>query len=99
MEPHRFTFLIRAVYDVLSSPANLFTWGKVETPNCSLCSDRGTLEQILSSCPKALGEGRYTWRHNEVLKSIVDAISEGISSCENITNAIAFVKAGVQPRI
>lgn len=31
-ETHRISFLVRAVYDVLPSPANLFTWGKVETP-------------------------------------------------------------------
>lgn len=100
-EPHRITFLIRAVYDVLPSPANLFTWGKVETPNCPLCSARGTLEHILSSCAKALGQGRYTWRHNQVLKPIAEAISKGISSSRqmrNATHAIPFVKAGEQPR-
>ena len=71
-EPHRITFLIRAVYDVLPSPANLFTWGKVETPNCPLCSAKGMLEHILSSCAAALGQGRYNWCHNQVLKPIAE---------------------------
>lgn len=100
-EPHRISFLIRAVYDVLPSPANLFTWGKVETPNCQLCSARGTLEHILSCCPKALGQGRYTWRHNQVLKPIAEAISKRINSSGrvcNTTRTIAFVKAGDQPK-
>ena len=100
-EPHRISFLVRAVYDVLPSPANLFTWGKVETPNCQLCSGKGTLEHILSCCPKALSQGRYTWRHNQVLKPIAEAISKRISRAgrvRNNTRAIAFVKAGGQPK-
>lgn len=43
VESHSITFLIWVVYDVLPSPANFFTWGKVETPNCSLCSVRGNI--------------------------------------------------------
>ena len=66
-EPHRIKFLIQAVYDVLPSPSNLHTWGLAETPACPLCSKRGTLELILSSCTRALGDGRYRWRHDQVL--------------------------------
>ncbi|XP_034552669.1 LOW QUALITY PROTEIN: uncharacterized protein LOC117822130 [Notolabrus celidotus] len=66
-EPHRIKFLIQAVYDVLPSPSNLFSWGMVESPACPLCLKRGTLEHILSCCSKALGEGRYRWRHDQVL--------------------------------
>lgn len=58
-EPHCIKFLIQAVYDVLPSPSNLRVWGKAESPACSLCSKRGTLEHILSCCTKALGEGWY----------------------------------------
>ncbi|KAI7802934.1 polyprotein, partial [Triplophysa rosa] len=65
-EPYRIKFLIASIYDVLPSPSNLFCWGKVDTPLCSLCFRRGTLEHILSCCPKALGEGRYTWRHDQM---------------------------------
>ncbi|RXN33906.1 reverse transcriptase [Labeo rohita] len=100
-EPHRITFLIRAVYDVLPSPANLCMWGKAETPTCHLCPAHGTLEHILSSCPTALGQGRYTWRHNQVLKSIADTISKEISKGgrgSNTTRSVAFVRAGEQPK-
>ena len=57
-EPLRIKFLVQFVYDVLPSPANLHTWGLADTPECKLCQKRGTLEHILSSCSKALGEGR-----------------------------------------
>lgn len=69
-EPQRIKFLIQAVYDVLPSPLNLHIWGKVESPTCPLCSRRGTLEHILSCCLQALGEGRYRWRHEKVLKPL-----------------------------
>lgn len=57
--------------------------GKVETLNCPL-SAGGTLEHILSSCPTALGQGQYTWRH--VLKPIAEAMSKRISSCSHVRN-------------
>lgn len=31
-EPHRIKFLFQAVYDVLSSPSNLYCWGLAGTP-------------------------------------------------------------------
>ncbi len=65
--PQRIKFLIQGVYDVLPSPSNLCIWGKIETPACPLCSKIGTLEHILSSCSKVLGEDRYRWRHDQVL--------------------------------
>lgn len=57
--PKRIKFLIQGAYDVLPSPSNLFTLGKIEKPAFPLCSKAGTLEHILRGCPKALGEGRY----------------------------------------
>ena len=68
-ESHRIKFLFQAAYNVLPSPTNLHTWGLGETPACPLCSKRGTLELILSSCTRALGDGRYCWRHDQVLKA------------------------------
>ncbi|XP_061733213.1 uncharacterized protein LOC133536595 [Nerophis ophidion] len=95
-EPHRIKFLIQAVYNVLPSPSNLFTWGKVETPGCPLCQRRGTLEHILSCCPKALGDGRYRWRHDQVLKDIADAICRGVSHSKSLrpVKSTAFIRAG-----
>ncbi|XP_063054019.1 uncharacterized protein LOC134448252 [Engraulis encrasicolus] len=96
-EPHRIKFLVQAVYDVLPSPSNLHTWGLAESPACPLCSKRGTLEHVLSSCSTALGEGRYRWRHDQVLKTIAEAISTGLAWAKQFhppKKAIAFVKAG-----
>ncbi|XP_063050108.1 uncharacterized protein LOC134444859 [Engraulis encrasicolus] len=100
-EPHRIKFLIQSVYDVLPSPSNLHRWGLAENPLCPLCQKAGTLEHILSCCPRALGEGRYRWRHDQVLRVIAEAISTGISTSKHqqpARQAIAFVKAGEKPQ-
>lgn len=78
-EPYCTRFLIQSVSDVLPRPSNLFCWGKVNTPACPLYQGRGTLEHILSSCPKALGDGRYRWRHDQVLKAVAESINTAIN--------------------
>ena len=99
-DPHRIKFFIQAVYDVLPSPSNLHTWGIAENPACPLCSKRGTLEHILSCCTRALGDGRYRWRHDQVLKTIAEAISAGLAWAKQFRpskKTIAFVRAGDKP--
>ena len=98
-EPHRIKFLIQAVYDVLPCPSNLHTWGLAETPACPLCSKRETLEHILSCCTRALGDGRYRWSHDQVLKTNAKVISEGLVWVKRFRHSkkkIAFVRAGEQ---
>ncbi|TWW77850.1 uncharacterized protein LOC130535078 [Takifugu flavidus] len=98
---HRVRFLVAAVYDALPSPANLHAWEKSETPTCSLCSGRGSLEHLLSSCPKSLADGRYRWRHDQVLKAVAESIALAISTSKHHhapKKAISFIKAGERPR-
>ncbi|KAI4871604.1 hypothetical protein NFI96_026152, partial [Prochilodus magdalenae] len=93
-QPHQIKFMVQSVYDVLPSPSNLFCWCLAETPACPLCQRRGSLEHILSCRPKALGEGRYRWRHDQVLRVIADVISTGISFSRQqqpAKHAITFV--------
>ena len=73
-EPLRLKFLLRSVYDVLPTPANLNRWKLTENPECSLCGKIGTLEHILSSCRTALTQGRYRWRHDAVLRQLADVL-------------------------
>ncbi|GFO43695.1 cathepsin d [Plakobranchus ocellatus] len=74
MVPLRISFLIRSVYDLLPSNANLVRWGKKDDPKCPLCQGRHTTEHVLSSCKVALSQGRYTWRHNRVLQELASVI-------------------------
>ena len=58
--PRKLSFLIRSMYNQLSSKNNLFKWKKERDPMCPLCNKPQTLEHVLSSCKTALGNGRYT---------------------------------------
>lgn len=73
----KLSFMIRSFADLLPSPSNLKLWGSLDSANCSLCNSPDcTLNHILSACPKALSEGRYTWRHNKVLREIADIVDK-----------------------
>uniref|UniRef100_A0A3B3B355 Reverse transcriptase domain-containing protein n=1 Tax=Oryzias melastigma TaxID=30732 RepID=A0A3B3B355_ORYME len=73
MESNRLSFIIRATYDVLPSPANLHLWlGK--DPACPLCTSAATLKHILVGCKICLTQGRYTWRHNQVLRCLANTL-------------------------
>ena len=41
---------------------------------CPFCGNIQTLLHVLSNCSVALDQGRYTWRHNSVLLSVIDII-------------------------
>ena len=72
MKAFRASFTIRAAYDVLPSPANLSQWYG-EDPTCP---SPATLRHILVGCKTCLTQGRYTWRHNQVLRCLA-AVLEG----------------------
>ncbi len=83
MEASNISFIIRATYDVLPSPKNLHQWYG-EDPICALCPTPVTLKHILTGCKTSLIQGRYTWRHNQVLKSLAAALE----SKRNTTNSL-----------
>ena len=99
MEQDRLQFQLKSVYDVLSSPTNLATWGITEDPNCSLCGRPANLDHILTSCQVALKDGRYTWRHNQVLAVLAEALEKYSKRprkrCQKV-KFVNFVKAGEQ---
>ena len=81
MAPLTLSFLIRSMYDKLSSKNNLFEWKKESDLTCPLCNEKPkTLEHVLSFCETTLGNGRYTWRHNRVLKELVKFIKSYMKS-------------------
>ena len=90
MAPFWISFLIRSVYDLLPSNANLVRWGKKEDPK-----GRQTTKHVLSSCEIALSQGRCTWRHNRVLQELAATIStaKGETTLSRI-NALIFTTEG-----
>lgn len=102
MEEGRIKFLIGATYDVLPSPQNLKQWVDGD-PSCPLCSETATLRHIMSGCKISLSQGRYTWRHNQVLKSLAAGIEsrrvQVNSGCNRLESAaIQFVREGEKCR-
>ena len=90
-------FLVKSVYDLLPTPSNKNIWfGSEET--CKLCGENGTLKHILSSCRVALTQGRYTWRHDQVLRQIALFVDAKRKNHNNQPirerNKMQFVKAG-----
>lgn len=49
----------------------------------SLCYILGPA--ILSCCPRALGEGRYRWRHDQVLRVIVHQCCTIVTTCSVVS--------------
>ena len=66
--------MIKSVYDVLGTPANLKRWNLQESDQCVLCdkSPCNLLTKttyILSNYSVALVGGRYTWSPDRVLSA------------------------------
>src|SRR6476619_5466336 len=52
-------------------------WGYTDSAACTLCGAvQCTLHHLLVNCKYALEQGRYTWRHNSVLKCMERALQE-----------------------
>ncbi|GFO47393.1 reverse transcriptase [Plakobranchus ocellatus] len=98
MAPLRISFLIRSVYDLLPSNANLVRWGKKDDPTCPLCQGRQSTEHVLSSCKVTLSQGRYTWRHNRVLQELASVIStaKGEIHPSSTSSAVFTTEGGVK---
>ena len=67
-------FILNSCINTLPTRANLRLWGKSSSDKCPLCGRKETTNHILSSCPVALEQGRYTYRHNNVLREITESI-------------------------
>lgn len=69
------SFIIRATNDLPPSPENLKLWYG-EDPTCSLCGASASLKHILSGCGTSLIQGRYTWRHNQILRELASTLEQ-----------------------
>ncbi|KAL5005358.1 hypothetical protein ScPMuIL_018814, partial [Solemya velum] len=97
MDGQKISFLLRSVYDVLPTPTNLTTWKLNEDPSCKLCGNPANLEHVLLSCRTALKDGRFTWRHDQVLREIAAALDiqrKKKTTIEKGPKFINFIKGG-----
>ena len=92
------SFCIQSTFDTPPSPSNLARWKISPDSLCSLCkSPSATVSHVLSGCKVALDQGRYTYRHDNILSGIVKAIQDFLCSYSPFIfddKTISFVKAG-----
>ena len=78
-------FLMNSCLDILPTQVNLLQWGKVTSDLCKLCLKvdpplqgrrRETLHHILNYCNVSLNQGRFTWRHDNILRYICNSIDK-----------------------
>ena len=62
-------FVLNSSIDTLPTKVNLKQWGKVSSDRC-FCGKRQTLNHILNCYKKSLDQGRYTYRHDNILQYI-----------------------------
>ena len=62
-------FVLNSTINTLPTKDNLKQWGKVTNDKC-FCRKKQTLNHVLSCCKKFLEEGRYTYRHDNILHYI-----------------------------
>ena len=68
-------------------------------PSCCMCGGICTLRHILTGCPTALHQGRYTWRHNTILTVLQSALTQDQAKHSTTTHNlpyITFVKPGAK---
>jgi hypothetical protein len=98
-------FAINAVLNTLPTGDNLKRWGKRVSDICRMCNlnAKQTLNHTLSSCSASLEQGRFTWRHDSVLRTIYDFVScrlrEGFSIYSDLTGQGAGSGGTVPPDI
>ena len=69
-------FLINASIHTLPTQNNLKLWNKSTSDKCKLCDNRDSTLHTLSGCRVALVEGRFTWRHDNIVRYICDSIDK-----------------------
>ena len=67
-------FAMNAGFNTLPTFDNLKRWKKRVNDRCPFCGNIQTLLHVLSNCSVSLDQGRYTWRHNSVLNSLIAMI-------------------------
>ena len=78
-------FLLNSCLDTLPTQANLLQWGKSNSDLRKLCLNsnsslqgrrKETLQHSLNACNVSLKQGRFTWRHDNIVKYICQCIDK-----------------------
>ena len=56
-------------------------WGKSTSDLCKLCKGRETTCHVLNNCKVALDQGKYIWRHDNILAYIASCLDPNKYQC------------------
>jgi hypothetical protein len=70
-----YNFTTRYVNNTLPTLKNISLWKKTTNSLCSACLNPQTLQHVVSSCKVHLEQGRFTWRHSSILKTLAGYLS------------------------
>ena len=73
-------WLLNSSINTLPNKTNLKLWGKIVNDKCS-CGQRQTLNHVLSCCVVSLEQGRFTFRHDNVLYYISKCLDKKRYKC------------------
>ena len=73
-------FVLNSAIDTLPTKVNLKLWGKLVNDRC-FCSKRQTLNHVLNCCIPSLNQGRFTYRHDNVLNYIAQCLDKAKFEC------------------
>ena len=103
LSPSQLGFAMKSLVNMLPTPDNLRRWRYGDFP-CTLCGKpTPTPAHILSSCKTALHQGRYKYRHDQVLAVLHSAIARkatAIGKAQIRTSSddeVRFHVAGARP--
>uniref|UniRef100_A0A1X7UX59 Reverse transcriptase domain-containing protein n=1 Tax=Amphimedon queenslandica TaxID=400682 RepID=A0A1X7UX59_AMPQE len=92
------SFIIRAGIDCLPTPMTLCRWKYRTDSSCGLCNaPQCTVNHILSCCPTSLLQGRYTWRHDTVLKRLYNLLRDNLDESVTIFADLNNLRASDTP--
>jgi len=72
-------FARKALIRCLPTNSNLHRWNRSKSDACPHCGEPETEKHVLNNCAVAATGGRYTWRHNAVLRFLLSVILPGLS--------------------
>ena len=65
----------RYMNNTLATLKNMVMWGKAAMDTCLACKENSqSLLHVVSGCKVHLQQGRYTWRHNSILATLLSNI-------------------------
>jgi hypothetical protein len=69
-------FLLNSLIHTLPTQNNLKLWNKTFSDSCKICKNRDSTLHCLNGCKTMLDQGRYTWRHDNIVRYITDNIDK-----------------------